>query len=251
MNRNNSWSFEYQWKNHDTKYLTYGLSAHAELKKFFHDMRCKPKDLKNKKVLDAGCGSGRLTKNIARFARESYGVDMITLPKYDNVKFIQANIMNLPFRDDFFDYVYCEGVLHHTPNPKRAFMELARVNNDRLFVMLYSKRNIFMKLRKYFFTYKYPFFLIKFFAFFFALGLYVPMNLYKIMFKIKRKFSVKSLEFLIFDYLSPRYQSIHDFDEVKSWFQKAGYKKIIKISNKGTEILGIKSQITKELLKDN
>lgn len=233
-----TWSFEYQWKNYETKYLTYGLSENAEFDKFCNDLMIKPEDLANKKILDAGCGSGRLTRFIGKYSKKVYGVDLIDLPKDKKVKFIKASIMDLPFPDSSFDLVYCEGVLHHTPDPKRAFMELARINNDKLYVMLYSKRNLFMLIRKYFWVYYYPYPVIRLISFIFALFSYIPLNLLKS--KYNREFTIKSLEFFIFDYLSPRYQSIHSFEEIKSWYLESGYKTIIKREGNGTSILGIK-----------
>ena len=151
-----TWSFEYQWKNYDTKHLTYGLNKKEEFLKFCNDLKIKPDDLKNKRILDAGCGSGRLTKSISEYSKNVYGVDIIPLPKSKNPKFIRANIMEMPFQDKFFDIIYCEGVIHHTLNPKKAFMELARINKDKIYIMVYSKRNIFMLIRKYFLIYNYP-----------------------------------------------------------------------------------------------
>ena len=234
------WSFEYQWKNYDTKYLTYGLSKEAEFRKFCRDLNIKPEDLQDKRILDAGCGSGRLTKYISKFSKDVYGIDLIPLPQDKHVKFIRANIMDLPFEDSYFDLVYCEGVIHHTPTPEKVFMELARVNKNKLFVMVYSKRNIFMLIRRYLMTYKYPYLLTKLISFLFALIAYIPANILRLLLQTNRKFTIKSLEFSIFDYLSPEYQSIHSFSEVKKWFKEAGYNHIIKISNKGTEVLGIK-----------
>ena len=34
---------------------------------------------------------------------------------------IQADIYKLPFKLEQFDYVYCLGVLQHTPNVQKAF----------------------------------------------------------------------------------------------------------------------------------
>ncbi len=239
-NSKEKWSFEYQWKNYDTKYLTYGLSEEEEFKKFCNDLMINHKDLKNKKILDAGCGSGRLTKHIAIFSKNVYGVDLIQLSKDKNVKFVKADIMALPFRNSFFDLVYSEGVLHHTPDPKKTFIELARVNKKKLFIMLYSKRNIFMFMRKYLLTYKYPYSILRTLSLFSACLVYLPINIIKKSMKIKRELSIRSLDFLIFDYLSPRYQSVHSFTEVEAWFKEAGYKKVHKISGNGTCVLGIK-----------
>ena len=220
--------------------MTYGLTEQDEFRRFCSDLRIKPKELYNKRILDAGCGSGRLAKYVSKFFNCVYGVDIIPIPNNKKMRFVRADITNLPFRDSFFDLVYCEGVLHHTPNPQKAFMELSRVNKKKLFVMVYSKRNIFMFIRKYFVTYMYPYPIIKFLSFISALISYIPSNILGILYEKERVFTFRSLEFFIFDYLSPKYQSIHSFNDVKGWFKEAGYSNIIRIGSKGTRILGIK-----------
>ena len=119
--------------------------------------------------------------------------------------------MEMPFQDKFFDIIYCEGVIHHTLNPKKAFMELARINKDKIYIMVYSKRNIFMLIRKYFLIYNYPYFIIKLISLISALLTHVPVNILNYFIKYNRELTIKSLEFLIFDYLSPKYQSVHSF----------------------------------------
>jgi SAM-dependent methyltransferase len=89
-----------------------------------------------KLVLDAGCGKGRHAVCSTRFgAREVIGIDLAAgsvnaafrnTREMENVHIVRADIFNLPFRDETFDYVYSIGVLHHTPDPRRAFSCLAR-----------------------------------------------------------------------------------------------------------------------------
>ncbi|MEK6964460.1 MAG: class I SAM-dependent methyltransferase [Nanoarchaeota archaeon] len=234
------WSFEYQWEKYHTRELTYGMSSEQEFEKFCHDLQIRPHHLKGKRILDAGCGSGRLTRVVAEYAKEAYGVDLIKLPRDSKVKFVRADIQKLPFKKGYFDYVYCEGVLHHTPHPKQAFMELARVNKGRLFVMLYSHRNIFMKIRCYFFTYRYPHGVLRVISLFLALLFFIPMNIYKIIFNRDKSYTLSSLDFFIFDYISPLYQSVHGVEEVKGWFKEAGYRHIVQVSKRDTEVLGVK-----------
>jgi ubiquinone/menaquinone biosynthesis C-methylase UbiE len=238
--KNRQWSFEYQWKNYDTEDLTYGLSAKAEFDKFCNDLDIGPDDMCGKTVLDAGCGSGRLTKNIAGFTDFAYGVDLIPFRSHPEFFFVQANIAKLPFKDGFFDYIYCEGVLHHTPDPKRAFMELARVNKHKIFVMLYAKRNPIMIMRKYLRTYSYPYWLTKYLSRLLAFTFYTPTRFFMSLSHLDRKITVRSLEFMIFDYLSPEHQTVHTFEEVEPWFEEAGYSKVTHIGKQGIAVLGIK-----------
>ncbi len=93
-------------------------------------------DLSGKLALDAGCGSGQDTARIARLGAEVIAVDQSTgvyqAHKFNAgknyrspVHFIRADIFHLPLKDDIFDLIYSNGVLHHTPDTKQAFDSVA------------------------------------------------------------------------------------------------------------------------------
>ena len=44
----------------------------------------------------------------------------------ENVFFLRMNVFNLLFIKEFFDVIISNGVLHHTENPKLAFVELTK-----------------------------------------------------------------------------------------------------------------------------
>lgn len=93
----------------------------------------KPKFFKDKIVLEGGCGKGRHTRLAAEWgAIEVVGIDLgdgvesafeltRNLP---NAHIVQCDIFRLPFKKAF-DYAFSVGVLHHTPDPKKAFISLA------------------------------------------------------------------------------------------------------------------------------
>jgi SAM-dependent methyltransferase len=88
--------------------------------------------LDGKLVLDAGCGLGRFTEVCLNHGAKVVAVDLsgaidaayANLRDRDGVFFIQADIFRLPFRGETFDLAYSWGVLHHTPDPPRAFQQL-------------------------------------------------------------------------------------------------------------------------------
>ena len=45
----------------------------------------------------------------------------------DNVWICQASVLNLPFREQSFDYIYSIGVLHHTPDCEQSFKLLPKL----------------------------------------------------------------------------------------------------------------------------
>jgi ubiquinone/menaquinone biosynthesis C-methylase UbiE len=98
-------------------------------------------DLKpNMRVIDAGCGTGAITRKIASkvFPAETFGVDIDPLfiekakktslnEGMRNVRFELGNIDNLRYDDGFFDLAYCNLVLMHMKNPVKTVAELKRV----------------------------------------------------------------------------------------------------------------------------
>jgi len=110
------------------------------------------KILKNKKVLDVGCGQGFLVSLVAPKCQEITGMDSSSnsLQKakkgidefnLNNVKLIQGDAENLPFENNSFDVVYCIGVLHHTPDTQKGIDEIYRVlkPNGKTIIMFYRK----------------------------------------------------------------------------------------------------------------
>jgi len=92
---------------------------------------------KNKKVLDVGCGPGWVTKNYAKARAKITSVDLsansVFMAKkhlaYFNLKsnFNVADAEKLPFKDNTFDFICSDGVLHHTLDTKKGVQEIYRV----------------------------------------------------------------------------------------------------------------------------
>lgn len=91
----------------------------------------------NGTVLDAGCGSGLLSRYLAtRFpAATISGVDSssdriekakIAAQSFGRIDFQCADLRNLPFADASFDYIFCRYVIHHMPNAEVDRMKVMR-----------------------------------------------------------------------------------------------------------------------------
>ncbi|MDQ3671175.1 MAG: methyltransferase domain-containing protein, partial [Actinomycetota bacterium] len=98
-----------------------------------------PEFFEGKRVLDAGCGTGRHAYFAASYgASEVVAIDLSsavetarhTLARFDNVDIVQGDLLRPPFRtaaeDGGFDFVYSIGVLHHLPDPSAGFQTLVR-----------------------------------------------------------------------------------------------------------------------------
>lgn len=90
-------------------------------------------------VLEAGCGTGQLTNFLGmNWNRRVFGSDLclnsLRLAKdfrdrcsIRNAAFLQMNLFRPAFRDEVFDVLVCNGVLHHTSDPLGGFQSLSRL----------------------------------------------------------------------------------------------------------------------------
>lgn len=86
-------------------------------------------------VLDAGCGAGRFAdialdagaRVIAIDYSQAIDAARANLKQRGDIDFIQADINRLPFAPERFPFVYCLGVIQHTPRPADSFKALARM----------------------------------------------------------------------------------------------------------------------------
>jgi len=125
-----------------------------------------PKDIinkyiKDKIVLDMGCGSGRFSIALALLgAKKVIAVDLfaqsykyakqIAIEKNLNIEFIETSFHNLPFEHEIFDFVFSNGTLHHSTSIQKSLKELYRVlkKDHKAFLYLYADKGIFWNTRK-------------------------------------------------------------------------------------------------------
>ncbi len=63
---------------------------------------------------------------LKRFKKLSH-IDLITADLYSPIVDVKADICDLPFEDDSFDMIFCNHVLEHITDDKKAMQELYRV----------------------------------------------------------------------------------------------------------------------------
>jgi ubiquinone/menaquinone biosynthesis C-methylase UbiE len=108
-----------------------------------------------KRVLEVGCGMGTDLRQFAAGGARVVGMDLtwqgIQMAKTAfrlfglSGDFVVADAEALPFRDDAFDLVYSNGVIHHTPDTVAAVHEMHRVlhTGGQARVMVYHRNSYF------------------------------------------------------------------------------------------------------------
>lgn len=153
-------SFGYQWNYFDQTQLDRFSKTSLTETRFFKNTRWTAEMMKDRKVLEVGSGAGRFTEVILKTGADVYSVDYsnaVEANKKNNgdkdFLLAQANIYELPFVKESFDFVFCFGVIQHTPDPKLSFMKLV----EEVKVNGYIAVDIYKKTWKSLFNTKYWF----------------------------------------------------------------------------------------------
>lgn len=201
-----------------------------------------PQDLKGKIVLDVGIGTGRFSDIASRWGAEVIGIDLSyavdaaykNIGTRPNVHIIQADIFHLPFKNEIFDHIYSIGVLHHTPDTKKAFQSIIPFlkQGGGLAVYIYEKNRFArfsdiwrrvtskmpIKLLYYLSALSIPaYYLYKIPLIGSVLQLLLPISMHK-------SYRYRWLD--TYDWYSPKYQWKHTVNEVSKWYEEFGFEKI-------------------------
>ncbi|MBI3378783.1 MAG: methyltransferase domain-containing protein [Nitrospirae bacterium] len=235
-------SFSFEWnKFYDVQMDILNNTDESE-KTFLWKTGWKPEDLKGKLVLDVGVGAGRFADIASRWGAEVIGIDLSfavdaaykNIGERENVHIIQADIFNLPFKPGTFDHMYSIGVLHHTPDTKKAFHSvvplLKKGGEFAVFIYAYGHYHYFSDIWRRITT-KFPIKLMYYLS-----SIAVPLYyLHKI------PFFGKAAQFLFptanwpnrrwrwldtFDWYTPKYQWKHTCPEVFQWYKEEDFTDI-------------------------
>ncbi len=200
----------------------------------------KPEDLRGKLVLDVGIGAGRFADIVSKWGGQVVGIDLSfavdaayrNIGRRENVHIIQADIFRLPLRKSIFDHMYSIGVLHHTPDTRKAFHSVVPLlkNGGEFAVFLYAYGHYHYFSDKWrTLTTRLPTRLMYYLS-----SIAVP--LYYIH---KVPFFGRAAQFILptanwpksdwrwldtFDWYTPTYQWKHTWPEVYQWYREEGFR---------------------------
>lgn len=172
----------------------------------------------NKKVLEVGCGTGQISNYFAIGTNNEIvaidpTIESLSLAKkfasknnVSNLKFVNSDVFDDVLSNDYFDFIWCSGVLHHTKNPYKAFQIICKYlkKNGYILVGLYNKIG---RLRTLIRKYLSKVFGSKFLEYFDP----TLRNL---------KLSENEKKSWINDQYFHPIESLHTLDEVLDWFDK-------------------------------
>jgi len=232
-------TFSFEWNRfHDVQIDILNATDRSE-KTFQGQTGWSPSDIAGKRVLDVGVGAGRFAEVASRWGGEVVGVDLSfavdaaygNVGKRENVHIVQADLFRLPFPEGTFDAMYSLGVLHHTPDTKKAFdgvvPYLKPGGEFAVFLYAYGHYSYFSDLwRKV--TTRVPYKVI-----YYLTSLSIPLYyLYKLpfvglalrlLFPMSQHPNPRWRWLDTFDWYSPKYQHKHTWPEVHRWFEENGF----------------------------
>jgi SAM-dependent methyltransferase/uncharacterized protein YbaR (Trm112 family) len=213
-----------------------------------------PDFFRGKLVLDAGCGYGRHARVVQGFGAEVVGLDLSVAVRNarrltrDNprVHIVQGDLFSPPFPRASFDLVYSWGVLHHTPDPRRAFeglVDFVKEGGD-ISVKIYRKRpapaalveglirklTLRLPLRT---LYRLAYLAVPVNWFYWKLGRHIPGVRQAILSVVKVDPNWRIAHIDTFDWYHPQYQFHFPMEEVVSWFEAQGLTQIAGAESKG------------------
>jgi ubiquinone/menaquinone biosynthesis C-methylase UbiE/uncharacterized protein YbaR (Trm112 family) len=145
--KKNQATFSLEWKMFRFGENNWGQDITFRKNLFLKGLGVDAFELKGRRILDAGCGSGLLAMEFGN----SFGMEVIALDlafgieqayvfnKNPFVYFIQASVLEAPVREAAVDYLYCAGVLVHVEDARHGFKQLKPVlkPGGRFFVWMY------------------------------------------------------------------------------------------------------------------
>src|SRR5262245_18394552 len=213
--------FEHQWKVWGGDPVVFGEPTEGHERRFL--LACPhpafPRAwFRGKRVLEAACGHGLMAEVFTKLNADTVAMDLRDCVMRaarrlvgTNAVLVQGDILDIPLQKNKFDFVHCCGVIHHTRDPRLAFKKLASVTKEGggVYLWLYPKKGIIWEVTMAAaraITTRLPPALLSKLAFLMVPLLYVVPAFSG---TSPRKNSWRQCAQVIYDWLSPKYQSHH------------------------------------------
>jgi SAM-dependent methyltransferase len=255
-------SFGFQWHKFDRTQLDHGDTTRSD-RDFRRKTGLKPEDLEGKLVLDVGCGMGRFAEVATRWGARVVGIDLsaaaeVAARNLADREFValQADVFNLPFAPESFDFIYSMGVLHHTPDCEKAFKTLPQYlkAGGGIAIWLYSGYNKWYRFSDIWrgFTHRMSApMLLGILRVVVPIFYWLDRGLRAIplvgrpvagvihhVFPVNRHPIAEMRVLDTFDWYSPKYQSKHTYEQVFRWFESCGLQDL----NVGELSIGVRGR---------
>ena len=125
-------AFGMQWNIYAKTQLDSHTGTSLSLVRLERCLGFSAENLRDKNVLEVGCGAGRFTELLVKAGAHTHAVDISravdankgNIGASSNYSIAQANVYGLPFPEQSFDVVLCLGVIQHTPSSQKTIRSL-------------------------------------------------------------------------------------------------------------------------------
>jgi len=215
-------------------------------------------ELEGRLVLDAGCGMGRYLIVAAEQGAKVVGLDLSEAVRAAKeltaarppLGLLRGDLLRLPLAEGGFDHIYSIGVLDHTPDPRAAFLGLAKrlKPGGRIVLWVYPREKpaleAVIRLHRAVST------RLPLNALVLLSRLTAPIGGLKRRLMTSRHWPIQRLGVLLnvltigvsmhpdpevrvcdtLDWYAPKFQSRHSLEEVEEWFRSAGLENVENLS---------------------
>lgn len=147
---------------------TFAMYSRKEMEEFIEPFKVRferngldpQKIFAGKKCFDAGCGNGRGTIFMLMNGAEdvtSYDFSQTNVEStekfvrdfgFTNFETLQGTLEEVPFEDEAFDFIWCNGVIMHTERPNKCLEEIARILkvNGQAWLYIYGAGGVYWRI---------------------------------------------------------------------------------------------------------
>lgn len=241
----NYWSFSGEWEFFSEEKMdkTWAQTLNDRYERFLFENRISEEELSHKIILDAGCGNGTHTENLANKGATMVGIDFSSSVfqaeknrKSKNLFFVKGDLQNPPFKESFFDLIISNGVIHHTKSTYNTFLKLVPIvkSGGSLYLWLYNRQgNFFWRAKRRFFDIsraivcRLPLSFQKAIVGFYTAILYGVYKMLNKKMKINKNLDIEldynSLKLSMWDSITPRWRHYHEPVELWYWYLNNGF----------------------------